>query len=233
MVSYVDATEIEINVINLAVTLYDSRKKGGRRGHKVHACAQYHMNITWFAAPRSGMHYYLAAWWWFIAMNVSFLMILRTSVLQIEQQDIRKESGIRVRFQPRNLSPSPYRAIQVETSLSCMSMKISVLVGITSLSVELYNGSPLTVATSSILIIKFKAKHKLSLQDLLNLIKPTPNKSIALSYLFNKQFGKNSGASHYFCNSFPSSWPWCCPNELCNSNLSDSRFSFTEVPIIP
>ena len=71
----------------------------------------------------------------------------------------------------------------------------------------LYDGSPLTVATSSILVMKFKAKHKLSnegLQDLLNLIKlhcPTPNKCIASSYQFNKQFGKNSGVSHYFCNS--------------------------------
>lgn len=106
----------------------------------------------------------------------------------------------------------------------------------------LYDGSPLTVATSSVFIMKFKAKHKLSnegLQDLLNLIKlhcPTPNKCIASSYLFNKQFGKNTGVSHYFCNSCFQAVDrdvQVCPNELCNSNLSDSRSSFTEVPIIP
>ena len=106
----------------------------------------------------------------------------------------------------------------------------------------LYDGCPLSVATSAILVMKFKAKHKLSnegLQDLLNIIKlhcPILNKCIASSYLFNKQFGKNPGVSHYFCNSCFQSVDLdaqVCPNELCNSNLSDSRSSFTEVPIIP
>ena len=106
----------------------------------------------------------------------------------------------------------------------------------------LYDGSPLTAATSAVLMMKFKAKHKLSnegLQDLLNLIKlhcPTPNKCIASSYLFNKQFGKKSEIIHYFCNSCfqtVDNDAEVCPNELCNNNLSYSRSSFTEVPIIP
>lgn len=106
----------------------------------------------------------------------------------------------------------------------------------------LYDGSSLTVATSALLIMKFKAKHKLSnegLQDLLKLIKfhcPAPNKCIASSYLFNKHFGKSSRVSHYFCNSCfqtVDADAEVCPNELCKSSLSDSRSSFTEVPIIP
>lgn len=105
----------------------------------------------------------------------------------------------------------------------------------------LYPGSFLTVASSSVLIMKFKAKHKLSndgLQDLLNLIKvhcPTPNKCITSSHLFNKQFGKNSAVSHY-CNSCFQSIDadsQVCPNELCNNILSDSYSYFTEVPVIP
>ena len=106
----------------------------------------------------------------------------------------------------------------------------------------LYPGSFLTVASSSVLIMKFKAKHKLSndgLQDLLNLIKvhcPTPNKCITSSHLFNKQFGKNSAVSHYYCNSCFQSIDadsQVCPNELCNNILSDSYSYFTEVPVIP
>jgi hypothetical protein len=96
----------------------------------------------------------------------------------------------------------------------------------------------LTVATSALLVMKFKAKHKVSnegLQDLLNLIKlhcPTPNRCIVTSYLFNKQFGKNLGVSHSYFQTIDIEAE-VYPNELCRSNLSDSRSSFTEVPIIP
>ena len=99
------------------------------------------------------------------------------------------------------------------------------------------------MASSSILIMKFKAKHKLSnegLQELLNLIKlhcpRISNKCITSSYLFNKQFGENSAVSHHYCNTCLQSVDADsedCPNELCNSTLSDSRASFTEVPVIP
>lgn len=106
----------------------------------------------------------------------------------------------------------------------------------------LYDGSQLTLESSSVLVMKFKSKHKLSnegLQDLLHLIKlhcPTPNKCITSSYRFNNQFGENSSVQHFFCNScFHSvdATSVIFPNVLCSSPLADSRSSFTEVPVLP
>ena len=90
----------------------------------------------------------------------------------------------------------------------------------------LYEGSSLTVATSRILILKFRSKHRLTndgLNDLLQLVQlhcPKPNKCITSTYLFNKQLEKSSVVPHHYRSSCFMSITedmHTCPNELCIS----------------
>ena len=87
----------------------------------------------------------------------------------------------------------------------------------------------LTVASSSILISKFKSKHKLTnegLRDLLLLIElhcPKPNKCVTSTYLFKKRLEKSSAVHHHYCSSCFMSiteGTRVCPNELCNREFS-------------
>ena len=107
--------------------------------------------------------------------------------------------------------------------------------------VPLYECSSLTVATSRILILKFKSKHRLTndgLNDLLQLVHlhcPKPNKCITSTYLFNKQSEKSSAVPHHYCSSCFMSITedtHTCPNELCKQVITNKNISFfTEVPI--
>ena len=79
----------------------------------------------------------------------------------------------------------------------------------TNSSALLYDRSQLTVSASSVLVLQFKMKHKLTqeaLGDLLELLKlhcPSPNKCFQSVYLFTKQFHelKLPVTFHYFCSS--------------------------------
>ena len=110
----------------------------------------------------------------------------------------------------------------------------------------LYNGSSLTVPSSSVLIMKYKMKHHLTqeaLADLLKLIKlhcPLPNQCPSSVYHFNKQFHDLQYPIdlHYFCNSClhvvkSATESSVCGNPQCSNDLSmpDSVSSFIEVPL--
>ena len=109
-------------------------------------------------------------------------------------------------------------------------------------SAPLYQGSSLTLAASSGLIMKFKMRHNLTyegLQDLLSLLKihcPSPNDCITSVYKFRKQFGSSSAILHYFCSACYHNVTTdvsVCTNPLCKNNLTKEggRSSFIEVPV--
>ena len=113
----------------------------------------------------------------------------------------------------------------------------------------LYEGSSLTVPTSSVLIMKFALRHKLTqeaLADLLRLVKlhcPSPNQCPSSLYQFNKEFRDLHYpiVLHHFCSAclhvveIESSEmeSKMCTNPHCNSDLSsqNSVSSFIEVPV--
>ena len=105
-----------------------------------------------------------------------------------------------------------------------------------------YEGSPLTLAASSGLIMKFRMRHNLTyegLQDLLSLKIhcPSPNNCIISLYKFRKQFGSNSAILHYFCSAcyhIVTANVFVCTNPLCKNNLAKEggRSSFIEVPVV-
>ena len=112
----------------------------------------------------------------------------------------------------------------------------------------LYDGSSLTVRTSSVLILKFKMRHNLtdeSVSDLLHLIKlhcPAPNRCLSSLYHFKKQFYDMQYpivVSHFCSCCLNALTPddiaeqMNCPNPPCESTISspNSVSSFIEVPI--
>ena len=113
------------------------------------------------------------------------------------------------------------------------------------LDCEIFDGSPLSVSASSLLIVQFKQRYQLTkegLGDLLRLIRlhlPTPNQCPSSLYLFNKQFqeAKLSIIFHYFCatclQKLADNTISRCPNDRCARDLAlDSGIaSFIEVPI--
>ena len=111
----------------------------------------------------------------------------------------------------------------------------------------LYDGAPVTLGSSNLLILQHKMQHKLtdeSLADLLRLLKlhlPTPNCSLSSVYYFMKHFCdvECPVKFHYFCSSCsqaiddPSSN--MCQNQICCSDLTQpgARSSFIQMPIEP
>lgn len=109
----------------------------------------------------------------------------------------------------------------------------------------IFDGSPLSVSASGLLIMQFKQRHQLTkegLGDLIRLIRlhlPTPNQCPPSLYLFNKQFqeAKLSIILHYFCamclQELADNTISCCPNDRCARDLTldGSVSSFIEVPI--
>ena len=108
----------------------------------------------------------------------------------------------------------------------------------------LYDGAPLTVSASGILIMQYKMRHKLtseSVADLLELLRlhcPTPNYCIPSMYHFKKQFRSLAHPIqfHYFCSNCLQSVDELlkvCSNPLCNSDLTEvgARSSFIETDI--
>lgn len=113
-----------------------------------------------------------------------------------------------------------------------------------SSSALLYEGADLTVGASSVLLLQFKMKHKLTqeaLGDLLELLKlhcPFPNKCFQSLYLFKKQFCdlKLPVTLHYFCSSCLQTTEddnQKYQNPSCNKDLSaaGAKSSFIEVSI--
>lgn len=116
---------------------------------------------------------------------------------------------------------------------------------ITSLqeSKPLYEGSPLTLSQSNLLINKFKVRHNLSkegMKDLLLLVQlhcPVPNECLSSVYLFNQHCRKSSVILHYYCK-------YClqdvdsdmivCPNAVCGKDLSlkENKSFFIQVSIV-
>ena len=113
--------------------------------------------------------------------------------------------------------------------------------------IPLYEGSSLTIASSSVLLMKYAMKHNLTreaLKDLLHLIKlycPSPNTCPNSLHHFKKNFHdmKYVTVTHSFCNScfhevtFDSEQPAICSNVLCKSELIDKKSvcSFLEIPV--
>lgn len=122
----------------------------------------------------------------------------------------------------------------------------NTLVRVTSdLEECIYEGSELTVASSCLLLKKFRMQHRLTdtaFADLLRLISlhcPQPNKCPTSPYLFDKQFGghKLPMVFHNFCSNC-----LCdvqgdikCPNPSCGVDLIKfgAKSQFIEVPIEP
>ena len=122
----------------------------------------------------------------------------------------------------------------------------NTLVRVTSdLKECIYEGSELTVASSCLLLKKFRMQHRLTdtaFADLLRLISlhcPRPNKCPTSPYLFDKQFGghKLPMVFHNFCSNY-----LCdvqddikCPNPCCGVDLIKfgAKSQFIEVPIEP
>ena len=110
----------------------------------------------------------------------------------------------------------------------------------------IYNGAPLTVATSSIMVMQYKLRHKLTDQavaDLLHLLKlhcPNPNQCVPSVYHLKKRFQdvNFSIKFHYFCSNCLQGVEKSdthCTNQLCTTKFDsvDNRSSFIEVPIEP
>jgi hypothetical protein len=108
----------------------------------------------------------------------------------------------------------------------------------------LFEGCPLSLSSSNILLMKFKMRHGLTneaLSDLLKLIKlhcPTPNLCCQSMYFFNKQLMKNLKQPfcfHSFCSAcytVVESVHTKCPNLTCNIDLTDhSKSYFIELPL--
>ena len=113
----------------------------------------------------------------------------------------------------------------------------------------LYEGSSLTVPTSSVLIMKYALRHSLTqeaLADLLRLVKlhcPSPNQCPSSLYQFNKEFRDLHYpiVLHHFCSAClhvvevesSEMESKMCTNPHCNSELSaqNSVSSFIEVPV--
>ena len=133
------------------------------------------------------------------------------------------------------VEPSPI------SSHELVSKNSETTAGNVSLDKPLYDGSPITVTASNVLIMKLKMKHSLSnecVRDLLSLIKlhcPSPNNCVASLYKFTKIFGKCNTVLHFHCNTCYESVTeddMVCKNSLCKNNLViGGRSSFIEVPI--
>ena len=109
---------------------------------------------------------------------------------------------------------------------------------------RLFDGSPMTLTASSLLVMEYAMKHHLSneaLSDLLKILKfllPALNNAIGSAHIFKKQF-KDSTAHvvfHYFCSRCLTNinqTDVMCPNDQCNSDLSsnDSRSFFMKLSI--
>ncbi len=110
----------------------------------------------------------------------------------------------------------------------------------------LYDGAPLTVPASGVLIMQYKMRHKLtdeSVADLLELLRlhcPTPNCCIPSMYHFKKQFRSlvRPIQFHYFCSNClqpadEQQSSTVCSNPLCKSDLTEvgARSSFIETDI--
>lgn len=108
----------------------------------------------------------------------------------------------------------------------------------------LYEGSSLTVAASSIMMMNLKMKHNLTdtcMEDILKLIKfhcPTPNNCVRSVYLLKKNFkeSKYPVIYHYYCDKCYTevcSTDSECPNACCQQSMapSEGRSSFIEVPV--
>lgn len=109
--------------------------------------------------------------------------------------------------------------------------------------VSLFDGCPLTLSASNLLIMKFKMRHNITkeaLSDLLKLIKlhcPIPNLCPSSLYLFEKHFKtlKYPVRFHLFCDiCYEEIQPTDteCPNLACKIDLNDqTRSSFIELPL--
>lgn len=107
----------------------------------------------------------------------------------------------------------------------------------------LFSGCPLTVTTSSVLLMQYKMRYGISdqaLGDLLQLLSlhfPSPNHCISSLYLFKKQFEalKVTFKLHYFCNGCLEEFDdtaAVCPNTSCGKQISaKNKSSFIEVPL--
>lgn len=111
---------------------------------------------------------------------------------------------------------------------------------------RLFDGSPMSVSESALLIMAFAVRHKLSgvaLQDLLSLVAlhcPKPNKCIDELNHFHHFFQalKHPIVKHYYCpnvkckvyvgNSKPKNEDQC---KICHTNLEESAY-FIEIPIL-
>jgi len=113
----------------------------------------------------------------------------------------------------------------------------------TSTADPLYEGSSLTSASSSVLLMKYAMKHNLTreaLADLLELMKlhcPSPNMCPSSLYHLNKHFKdlRYEATMHYFCSSCyqETNQDKVCENQLCPKTLPETEpiSSFIELPI--
>lgn len=97
---------------------------------------------------------------------------------------------------------------------------------------KLYSGAPLTVATSSLLMMQYKMRHNLTeqalgdLQRLLQLHCPTPNFCVPSVYHLKKRFEDGNFVTklNYFCSNCLQSvkkTDVSCTNQLCTNDFKD------------
>ena len=109
---------------------------------------------------------------------------------------------------------------------------------------KLYRDAPISTASSSVLLMKFIMKHRITqeaLTDLLKVLKlhcPSPNNLPSTVYHFKKQFKdlQYPIIYHYFCSKClaeVSTESTVCNNTFCKSTLTEphTKSSFIEVPI--
>lgn len=126
-------------------------------------------------------------------------------------------------------------AVTVLKDQQCMSERAATM---------LYEGSSLTVACSSIMMMNLKMKHNLTdtcVEDILKLIKfhcPTPNNCVRSVYLLKKFFqeSKYPVVYHYYCDKCYTevcNSDSVCPNMCCKQVMTsnEGKSSFIEVPI--
>ena len=110
---------------------------------------------------------------------------------------------------------------------------------------NIYKGAPITTASSSVLLMKFIMKHRITQEALADLLKvlqlhcPSPNNIPSTVYHFKKQFKDFQYPInyHYFCSKClaeVSTESEICNNSYCKSTLTEThaKSSFIEVQLI-
>ena len=176
---------------------------------------------------------------------------LATSTVSYEAEDLASSEATATtlfsydRDNPNLLETEVLGGYEIEPEDEVCEDTISCPVNIPTNSDLLYDGAPLTVTASSIMIMQYKMCHNLTnqaLADLLQLLQlhcPRPNQCIPSLYYFKEKFkDRLSMKFHYFCSSCLQNveeFSNNCTNPLCTTTFecAGNRSSFIEFAIEP